>query len=122
MQHQATFSIGPGLTSLVGPNNAGKSTVLRFLSGIQGRLPPPSRRRLNRPEVPPRGPRQNASPQNYTVAQDYFTDLNERDLSVEMKVVGAEPASGSVLPGSITATFDRENVFFFRVDVNAGRA
>lgn len=117
-----TFTLGPGFTAFVGPNDAGKSTALRFFSELRVlwhhvTTAPALAARVNNPQ-------QIESPRHVTDAMDIFNDRNALPIRILISLDDA-PADGVTqveisLSRSLQATFNVRGAATSTTDAGVG--
>lgn len=105
----------PGFTSLIGVNNSGKSTLLRFLFEFRGlfqQLRPDGINHLLQGQ-----PFAMSPPQGIFDNTEIFCHNNERPLSVSLRILDAQRDEID----EVSLEFDRANPFVFRADFRHAR-
>lgn len=103
----ATFTLGPGLTSFVGPNNAGKSAVLRFLYEFRELFQHLGNPRSLFPLLTQTNDPSASISSRVADPNELFNNSNDRDLRIEIRPVGVHPEGDFTVPEKIVVTFNR---------------
>jgi AAA ATPase domain len=90
-RHPATFRVQPGLTALVGKNNAGKSSILRFLYELRGLFQRLAGDPQSYVQALNGGPRGFSMASTITDNREIFHNGNERPMTIQVSVSGCPP-------------------------------